>query len=225
MSKPYLSINSLTYSAGLLSLNYTATRLRGGGTIRIDGFSNSISLTQTRSFARNVAATFSVSNLGTSSTSTTTDPTVVWTFGATAANGGTNIKFYIGNQPVCNTTASGITLSNYLDTLVSELSFTAGTSSGFRASLSHSGLTSSLTFTAPAQSGNYFNGIVVSAAITRGTSTFTWSVPNGVSALPTTYGTFSGGSTTYNTSLNFPRLMEVPSDRASETSKTASILP
>lgn len=223
MPKPYFNVNSLTFSSGLLSINYSIFKLRGGGTIRIDGFSNSISFTETRSFGRNIGRTFSIVNLGTSSTATTTDPSVVWTFGGTAANAGTNVKFSIRGQQLSNATASGLTLSNYIDSLVSGFSFT-GAAAGFTATASHSGLTSTVTFTAPTKSGNFFNGVTVSGVFTKGASSFTWSTP-GVSLAGTTTATFSGGETTYNITVNFPKLMSVPLTTITETSKTASTLP
>lgn len=222
MSKPYFNINGLTYSNGVLSLNYTAYKLRGGGRVNIGGFANTISFTESRSYGTNLSYTFSVAALGTSSTAVTTEPSVTWTFGGTAAASGTNIKFSIRGQQLSNATASGPTLSNYIDALVSGFSFT-GSASGFSAVAAHSGLTSTVTFTAPDQSGNFFNGGTVSGVFTRGASSFTWSTPN-VTLGTTTTATFSGGETTYNVTINYPKLMAVASETFPVTSKTASNL-
>lgn len=215
MSKPYFNINGLTYSNGVLSLNYTAYKLRGGGRVNIGGFANTISFTESRSYGTNLSYTFSVAALGTSSTAVTTEPTAVtWTFGGTAAANGTNIKFSIGGQQLSNATASGPTLSNYINSVVSGFVFT-GTAANFTATATTVGNTSSITFNAPVGSGNFYNGYAVTATVTKGASSLTWS---------SSAASFANGSTTFNVTLTYPKLMAVASETFPVTSKTASNL-
>ena len=217
MSKPWFHIDSVTYSSGIVTLTFDAGRLRGGGLITLDGFSNSLSATENESYGTNLVLTFSAPVLGTSSTATTTEPTLTWTFGGTTSTT-TNIRFAIGGSQLSSFTASGTTLSTALDSMVGGFVF-ASTASGFSATVSTSGNTSSVIFTAPTKSGNFYNGTNITATIARGTGSLTWSS----TGLPNV-ATFSGGSTTYNLQLGFPSKMVVPVETISVTSLTASVL-
>jgi len=57
MSRPYLNVTNVTYSNPVLSVTFEALRLRGGGTISVTGFSQSLVLSTTHSFAWDNAST------------------------------------------------------------------------------------------------------------------------------------------------------------------------
>ena len=51
MSRPYLNITNVSYSSPVLSVTFELLRLRGGGTISVTGFSQSLALSTTYSYA------------------------------------------------------------------------------------------------------------------------------------------------------------------------------
>lgn len=57
MSRPYLNVTNVTYSNPVLSVTFEALRLRGGGTISVTGFSQSLVLSTTHSYAWSGAST------------------------------------------------------------------------------------------------------------------------------------------------------------------------
>ena len=131
--------------------------------------------------------------LGTSSTTIYVQPTLVITYGGTVSNT-TNARYQLQGQ-FLNTpglTAVGPTLSVYLASLAAILSFT-GVNAGFTASST----ATTLTLTAPNNTGNYYNGFTVSGVLNIGASSFTYS---------TTGLTFTGGTNTYPLILTFPKL-------------------
>ena len=60
MSVPYLTINSVSYTSSVVTVNTNYSYLRGGGSFSITGFSNSLYYSVTSSYAVNNVATFSV---------------------------------------------------------------------------------------------------------------------------------------------------------------------
>ena len=75
MSRPYLNINSATYSytTDVVTLDITALRLRGQSTITLGGFTSSQTISLSDGYYNNSSYTFSaVLDASTSSTTTTT---------------------------------------------------------------------------------------------------------------------------------------------------------
>jgi len=199
MSRPYININSASYACPTLSLNMTFYKLRGGGTMSITGFSNSISFYENHSNSDGVVGlsyeinTVTTGSLGTSSTTTFTQPTLVVTYGGTVSTT-TNVAYQLQGQyitAVSGVTAVGPTLSVYLSSLVSAFSFT-GSNLGFSAVAN----ATKITFTAPTNTGNQYNGYTVSGPIAIGASSFTYSTGN----------LFAGGANTYALVLTYPKL-------------------
>ena len=91
MSRPYININSASLAGPTLSLNMTFYKLRGGGTMSITGFSNSVSFNENHSnsdgvvglnYETNIAT---VNQIGTSSTTTYIAPTLTIVCGGTVS--------------------------------------------------------------------------------------------------------------------------------------------
>ena len=202
MSKPYFRINSVTYSTSnkVLTMNYTFYKLRGGGTVNILGLSNSISFTETNSYAPGGALTktFSVNTLGTSSTATHNNPNHTWTFGGTPS-ATSNVKFFVGGTKYADVTSSGSDLTTFMQAIYA--SFSTSTNRVY-ATTSTTGNTASFTIYAPY--GGYYNGTAVTASATRGSggATLNWTSTGGSSQS----ATFSGGVTTYNIVIDYPKL-------------------
>jgi hypothetical protein len=57
MSRPYLNVTNVTYSNPVLSVTLEALRLRGGGTISVTGFTQSLVISTTHSYAWDNAST------------------------------------------------------------------------------------------------------------------------------------------------------------------------
>jgi hypothetical protein len=199
MSRPYLNINSMTYSAGVLSMNYSYYKLRSATpasrTLTITGFSSSISFVQTHdnvdySSGRNSDyITFSVGSLGTSSTTSYTPASTVITFGGTPSTT-SNVVFTLNSLPLGSVTSSVSTLSTYLSSIASGLAFSA-TNSGFVATATGT----TLTFTAPVTTGTVNNSLALTMVATRGAggSTLTWS----------SVAVFAGGVNTHTPLLTY----------------------
>lgn len=201
MSRPYININALTYSNSVLSMDYAYYKLRGGGTMSITGFSNSISFSETDNYSNNETWTFSVPTLGTSSTTqypSNSSFAIVFSGTPSAVTTKSTIAIQIAGVNVINTfTASGVTLSNFISGAAAVASF-SGAAAGFGVTSTSNGTYSTLTFTAPTNTGNYYNGLTAAVTVVKGTagSTLTYSVGN----------TFSGGVNLYNVTLSYPKL-------------------
>lgn len=194
MSRPYLKINSATYSytTDIVTLDITALRLRGQSSFSITGGTSStliVSLSDIGTY--NSTLTFSsVLDASTQSTSNSTvASTATVTFSGTASVN-TNVGFTLpGSVKVFG--AGGYTFSATqstsaaLATLLATMSFG---SSGFSAAISGN----SIVFSAPSNTGVYYNGYSVTVDKQAGLGSFTFS--RGAS--------FSGGSTTYLISLS-----------------------
>lgn len=63
MSRPYLNVTDVTYNDPVLSVTFELLRLRGGGTISVTGFSQSLTLSTTYSYAWPGASTKSGAGL------------------------------------------------------------------------------------------------------------------------------------------------------------------
>ncbi len=192
MSKPYISINSVTYSNSVLTVNYNFGRLRGlvtgGSPISVYGFSNSISFTNTSTYGNNITATFSTNALGTASGANYSDPTAItWTFGGTPSTS-TNAKLTIGSTQLSSYTSSTAVLATYLNGLATSLTGVKGVSA--------TATSTTLVVSVP-NTGNLYNGTQVLLNLTPGTGTIIGTANSGV----TNSGTYSGGSTTYNVYL------------------------
>lgn len=208
MSRPYININSMTYSSGVLSMNYTFYKLRTAPTtLTITGFSNSISYTEIHnncdftSGATSETLTFSVPVLGipTANSYSFTDPSISMTFSGTVSTT-TNLKVTVNGIQVINATSSaGPTLSNFLTQIVSSSPYTVSGLSGqltvATASLGTSSI-NGLVFT-PTNTGNFYNNTALVATPTRGAGSLTMS---------TTSVTISGGSTNYGLVLTYSDL-------------------
>ena len=217
MSRPYFNIDNLTYAGPTLSMSLTFFKLRiaaSSGTFSIDGFSNSIVVTVTASCADTALYNFNsqttgeelpydsfnlnVGTLGTSSTTTYTDPTVTYTFTGTVS-ATTNLKMQIKGVQVINATSSATlapTVSNFLAAIIGSGSVTnfTGNATGYTVSVSGN----SLIFTAPTNTGNYYNGVTISNAIVQAGSSFATSSTMGYS--------FSGGLNNYSVVINYGQL-------------------
>lgn len=194
MSRPYLKINSATYSysTDVVTLDITALRLRGQSSFSVTGGTTS-TLSVSINSDGTYNSTFTFSSMLDGSTQSTSNSTVQAT--ATIAFSGTasknaNVGFTLpGAVKVFG--AGGYTFSatqstsDALTTLLATMSFG---SSGFTAAISGS----SIVFTAPTSTGVYYNGYSVSVDKQAGLGSFTFS--QGAS--------FSGGSTTYLINLS-----------------------
>ena len=61
MALPFININSITYSTGVLSVNADYQHLRGGGSVSITGLPSVLYYSKTFSYAAADIATFSIS--------------------------------------------------------------------------------------------------------------------------------------------------------------------
>lgn len=210
MSRPYFNVNNTVYSGGTLSLYLTYFKLRNnltsGSTFSIDGFSNSVVYTLTNSNATQAEYDFntstigeeipydlvqkSVGTLGTSSTTTYTQPTITFTYTGTVSTT-TNLKVQILGTNVVNLTSvaalGGSNSTQFLATTT--FSFTGG-AANFTGTISNN----SLIFTAPTNTGKFYNGLTAVSIATQNNSSF---------ATSSTAGTFSGGINTYTLVLNY----------------------
>lgn len=192
-------------------MNYTFFKLRGGGTINITGLSNSVSYTETNSYSRGGRTlTFSVPTPGTASGASYTDVgPAIFTFAGTPSNtSNVKVSFTRGGVPYQynSTTASGSNLFTFVNAINSDLS-----AAGLSTATYGSGLTASITIAPPVNSGSWFNGVGITVNVTKGTgNSLTYSLTP--TLLPNSLGTpnystsFSGGSTTYQLTLDFPKL-------------------
>jgi hypothetical protein len=197
-----------------MSLTFYKLRIAASsGTFSIDGFSNSLVITVTHSHSDNGLYNFnpnttgeelpfdlfnlSVGTLGTSSTTTYTNPTLTYTFTGTVS-ATSNIKMQIRGVQVVNATSSTTlapTVSNFLAAIVNSGSFSfTGNAAGFSVTTSNN----SLIFTAPTNTGNFYNGLTISNTIAQGGSSFATSSTMG--------NTFSGGLNNYTLVLNYAQL-------------------
>jgi len=204
MSRPYVNINSATYSSGLsgtdvVTLNVTALRLRGQSTLTIGGFTQSQTVALSNGYYNNSFTFSSNINGSTSSTlasgTTFTKATATFTFGGSSAVG-TNVKIQL--FPAASTNIFGVggytfsavqTTANAVNTLLSNITTLP---SGVTASVSGN----SLIFTAPSNTGAYYNGNIAriqSAVLGAGGFTFSSAYYG---------GTWSGGVTTLTLPLS-----------------------
>ena len=216
MSRPYFNIDNLTYAGPTLSLSLTYFKLRNsavaGATFSIDGFSNSIVVTITNSNAYQGLYDYSngvlhadsapfdtfnltVGSLGTSSTTTYTQPTLIYNYSGTVS-ATTNFTVQLQGVTVINATSSASlapTASNFLAAIIGSSSATNFTGAASNFTVAANG--NSLIFTAPLNSGNIYNGLTISNNITQGNSSFATASANGI--------TFSGGFNNYRVILNY----------------------
>lgn len=201
MSRPYLNINSATYSytTDIVSMDITALRMRGVSSITLGGFSASRTISLSRGFYDNNTYTFSAlldgSTASATSSTTYVRATASITFTGTASTN-TNIGFKLPSTSGSGNTilgAGGYTfsatqsLSAALNLLVGNMAF-SGVASGFSATTSGN----AIVFSAPSNTGVYYNGYSVTVDKQAGLGTiFTFS-----------YGaSFSKGSTTFALTL------------------------
>lgn len=215
MSKPYISINSVTYSSSVLTVNYNFGRLRGlvtgGSPISVYGFSNSISFTNTSTYGNNVTATFSVNALGTASGANYSDPTAItWTFGGTPSSTTTNARLTLGSTQLSSYTSSTTVLATFLSGLATSLTGIKGVAA--------TATSTTLVVSVP-NTGNLYNGTQLFLNLTQGASSIVATANSGV----TNSGTYSGGSTTYNVYLQSSAVNGAIIPK-STTSFTASVL-
>jgi len=206
MSRPYVNINSSNYNSttDVVTLDITALRLRGQSTLTIGGFTTSQTIALSDGYYKNSSFTFSAningtSSIGNSADATFSPSTAVFTFSGTASGGTTKTNVKIQLWPQTSTTTiyggGGYTFSATQSTEDAVAALYAGITTlptGVTASVSGN----SLIFTAPANTGAYYNGNpakILTAA--TGTLGFTFS---------STYygGTWSGGVTTLTLPLS-----------------------
>ena len=206
MSKPYINVTSVTYASPTLSVSYEYTRLRGVSSFTIDGFSNSATVTPSAELTFSTGTTDNINfgPLGTSSADTYVGPTISFVLSGTPSATNSNIKISFGGTQFINATSSTASLVGFASQIGSTFS------SNSNVSLSVSG--NRLTFTG--QYGNQYNGSTMSINVTSGSGIALASAP--------TLGTFSGGTTTYNLTMNNPRGGYI--DTISKTSTTGTTL-
>lgn len=200
MSRPYANINSATYSGGtsdVVTLDVTAFRLRGQSTLTIGGFTQSRTVSLSDGYYSG-SFTFSSNINGTTSLAsgtTFTKATATFTFAGTSSIG-TNVKIQLFPSASTNIFgAGGYTFSAAQATSVAVgtlLSNIQTLPTGVTASVSGN----SLVFTAPANTGAYYNGNVAkiqSAVLGAGGFTFSSAYYG---------GTWSGGITTLTLPLS-----------------------
>jgi len=204
MSRPYVNINSATYSGGstdVVTLDVTAYRLRGQSTLTIGGFTQSRTVALSDGYY-NGSFTFSANiNGSTSSTldsgTTFTPATATFVFSGTASGGTTktNVKIQLFPSATNVYGTGGYTFSSTQSTAqaVATLLSNVNLPTGVTASVSGN----SLIFTAPANTGAYYNGndAKIMGGVSLGTLGFTFS---------STYysGTWSGGVSTLTLPLS-----------------------
>jgi hypothetical protein len=186
MSKPYINVTSVTYASPTLSVSYEYTRLRGVSSFTIDGFSNSATVTPSGLFSTGTTEDINFGPLGTSSADTYVGPTIAFVLSGTPSATNSNVKISFGGTQFINATSSTASLTGFATQIGTTFS------SNSNVSLSVSG--STLTFTG--QYGNQYNGSTMSISVSQG---------SGILTSSPTLGTFSGGTTTYNLTVNNPR--------------------
>lgn len=212
MARPYININSITYSSPTMSLNMTFFKLRGGGTFSISGLSNSVLFSQTHSNTqlaggigyRTIPVTVGSFGYPTDPTSTYVNPSII--FSVTGTSSVTNnAKVYINGITLSSVTASDSSLTNWLGgiangfysspTLVSLFPIGSWTSS-----VSMTTATAGTIAFTPTNTGNYYNN--------NYNLTISGLVPSVSSISGTVVGstTFSGGITNYVLTLTYPKL-------------------
>lgn len=204
MSKPYINVTSVTYASPTLSVSYEYTRLRGVSSFTIDGFSNSATVTPSGLFSTGTTDNINFGPLGTSSADTYVGPTISFVLSGTPSATNSNIKISFGGTQFINATSSTASLAGFASQIGTTFS------SNSNVSLSVSG--NILTFTG--QYGNQYNGSTMSINVTNGSGISLASTP--------TLGTFSGGTTTYNLTVNNPRGGYI--DTIAKTSTTGTSL-
>jgi hypothetical protein len=211
MSRPYFNIDNITYTGATLSLYLTYFKLRtnaiSGATFSIDGFSNSLVYTLTNSNSQTAdydtnPATIgeeipydllekNIATLGTSSTTTYTQPTYTVSYGGTVSST-TSLRVQILGVNVVNLTSvaalGGSTSTQFLATTT--FSFT-GAAANFTGTIS----SNSLIFTAPTNTGNRYNGLTAVSIIANAAGS--------TLATASTGNTFSGGLNNYTLLLNY----------------------
>ena len=205
MSRPYVNINSVTYNSttDVVSLDITALRVRGESTITFGGFTTSQTISLSNGYYSNSSLTFSaningVTSSGAGSNATFTPSTATFEFSGTASGGTTktNVKIQLWPGPINVFGVGGYTFSSTQSLATAVATLAANVSSvpaGVTSSIDGSG--NKLIFTAPANTGAYYNGndAKISGA-TLGTLGFTFSA--------TEYtGTWSGGVTTISVGI------------------------
>lgn len=219
MSRPYINISSTNYTSSVLTLNLEAYHTRGGGPITITGLSQSLSYTILgKSIDGTEVATFSIGNLGTSSTAIYTadcGPTYL-VFGGTPSTS-TNVKISIGGVQITSTTASNSSTLTLVNDIKSAFSY-----NGFTTATYSSGNTFSVSIGPSTNTGSMFNGLSVSVNVTKGTgNSLTYSLAGSATPgvlSPIYYATtYSGGSTTYPFTINFPKLGHTNTNNSSLT--------
>jgi hypothetical protein len=200
MSRPYVNINSSNYNSttDVVTLDITALRLRGQSTITIGGFTTSQTITLSDGYYNNSSFTFSAningtSSIGNSATSTFSPATSVFTFSGTASGGATKTNVKIQLWPQTSTTTiyggGGYTFSSTQSTAAAVAELASG-ANNLPTGVAVSASGNSLIFTAPANTGAYFNGNPAKIlTVVTGALGFTFS---------SAYygGTWSGGVTT-----------------------------
>lgn len=194
MSRPYLNINSATfsYASDVVTLDITALRMRGQSSITLGGFSASQTINLTNGYYKNSSYTFSAvldgATAATTASTTYSAATATIVFSGTASKNA-NVGFTLpgtinvfGNGGY--TFSATQSTSDALDLLLATMSFST---SGFSATKSGT----SIIFSAPSNTGAYYNGYSVTVQKQSGLGSFTFS-----------YGTsFSNGSTTFALTL------------------------
>ena len=206
MSRPYLNINSMSYTAPVLSMNWTYFKTRGGGSYTITGFSNSITFTDTDSNNASETLTFSVPGaLGMPSdpTSTFSDPYITYNVTGTASLANT-ARVYVNGVTASTSVAGTSSLTTWLTAIANSFDISATLTAAYpvgnwTASVTMTSATAgSITF-APYGTGNYYNNTtnLVVSGLAASASSITSSVVS---------NTFSGGVTNYNVTLSYVRL-------------------
>ena len=206
MSRPYLSINSVSFdgSSNVVTMDILALRIRGGGAISITGLTQSTNVINLSDGYFQGSVTFSApidTSTASNASSTTYSPSSVKvSFSGASASVTTNVKLNLGSGLGNLLGAGGYTFSatqsaaSASQTIFNNLAHFLLSYSGFTASLSGSEITLSAPW------GNFYNNLDCFLVLTPGTFGFTGSFGNGSG----TYSEFSGGTTTYNLSINAP---------------------
>lgn len=219
MSRPYININSASYSVStnIVSLDLTALRLRGATAVTLSGFTSDVVIPLTDGY--NIGTFTFSENLDTSTSSgsaTYVPATVAFTIGGTTSVVNDNFKLTLGSTSVLTTagltSSAGATNSaNFALQIKNAMSL----ADGFTSSLSGS----TITITAPW--GSYHNGMDAVIQMFNGVaSTATASFVNG----SPTYSEFSGGESTYSIDISYPSYFGITSSLdLTTTVGTASI--
>lgn len=202
MSRPYININSISFTAPVLTMNWSYFRNRANGSYTIAGLSNSIAFSETLANNNLETLTFSVAALGLPADplSSFVDPSpIVYNFSGTTSNT-SNVKIKFNGVQITSTTASGVTLSVFLQSLASN--FNSSAPSSFSALAVTNAATGSLTITTT-NTGNYYNGASFSVISTVGGGTLGYNSKLGTSSGTVSY---TGGLTNYNMVLTYAGL-------------------